>query len=163
MERLTQKESAFIELLASGELNQTDACMQVFDCKNKKSAGVVATNLLKKEKVKAALAKRQEDIQNKLTEKMIDNRMNFSEMVDKFVGGRPAIARRLAQVLKTGGQREFNKALELYLRTSGDLAPSKVLGVFYKNKANEMLGEISDSNEKMIEQRVIENNIEQSE
>jgi len=133
MRRLTSKESAFIELIAAGS-NQTDACMQVYDCKDRRSASVLAVNKLKKPAVSSELTRRRAEIEAKTTEIIAKDNAKFYELVEQFCGGKGVIAKKLSEAVLSKDIRSRLQAIEMFIRLTGLNAPDKIISLNYEGK-----------------------------
>ena len=145
---LTKKEREAVELFLTGE-NQTTAVFKAFDCKTKATAGVMATKIFSKDKVKREIEKRQVEIQRKLNDKLAKTTLKFVELVEKYAPPHK-IAQRLAENILSQDRRVSDSAIDKYIKLRGDYAPSSQL-ILSKSEIYQEIKELPEEKGSIIE------------
>jgi phage terminase small subunit len=120
---LSEKELKFLELVVSG-VNKTDAVMEAYKPKNRNTGSVMANRLMKKEKVKNELMKRQQ----MLRQSTIDKEIKFIEALKEYAP--PVdVAKRLADLIFAEDKRVADSAIQKYLNIYS-LIPDQKIGLY---------------------------------
>ena len=142
--QLTPREKSFAELVASGALSQSEAAEQTYTCSNKQVAYSMATKLMARPRVSQEISRRRKEIEAKTTTLVAKKNARFIDMVEQYIST-PNVAKRLAEVLKDGGQREFMDGFKEWARLRGE----------YPDKQNNLVGLFQNINDRDVETQVV--------
>lgn len=129
IDRLTKKEELAVEYMVRFSLNQTDAFFKAYDCVDKRSAGAIATKVMRKESVKNRLAERRSE-RNKVLD---ENSVDFATQLKKELPIKEVVA-ILKEQIKSGDTRTVDSSIDKYLKIIGGYKESKgkLIGLFDK-------------------------------
>ena len=127
--RLTQKETSFVELVASG-MSQTDAAMQAYDCKDRNSAKTMGTQLMAKPRISQRLTERDEKVQKI----MLDKNMTIHKMIESLIS-RQDVAEALKTNLMSKDARVRDQAIDKYFKVFGSYAANKNMNLIMQQAA----------------------------
>jgi len=113
MSNLTKNQELSIEYVLQG-MPQTTAVEKVYNCKNKNSAGALATKLFKQEKVKNRLKEKQALLDEKTTEMTAD----FITLVKNTIKPKEIIS-KINELSTCGDKRTELSACDMYLKIIG--------------------------------------------
>jgi len=128
---LTEKEKKTIDLIASGK-TPTEACLEAYDCKDKRSASVVASNLFHKELFNKELEKRKG-----LVSTIIENEGRKLVEILSEIFPKQERAQRLVDIANSGDSRAALAALVEMNKIFGEYPPAKVLEMQYRKNVSE--------------------------
>ena len=123
MKALTQKEREVVKLMLLGK-NQTEAVFQVYNCKDRNSAGAMATRIMKRPRVKKILEKGQPKVEEHLVRSV---EKSITQELEALDIDRAEIAKRFKMLLYSKDQRVVYQALDFYAKLTGLFAPTKQL------------------------------------
>lgn len=121
---LTKKQLKVLDLILGGMAGR-DAVMQVYNCKSRNSAGVIAHKLFKNELFIEELRERQK----LLRQQIIEKEAKFIDILKEFAPPR-RVAEKLAELIFSGDKRTADSAIEKYLKLSA-LYPDTKIGLYH--------------------------------
>lgn len=110
---LTKKQELAIEYRVQG-MNQTEAVMKAFDCKNKDSAKAIASRLFKNKEVNERLTEKQLLLDEKTTQMTADFLMLVKQSIPPSV-----IITKLKENLNGSDKRIVDSTIDKYLKIIG--------------------------------------------